>query len=1010
MTMSSDLSEKSLEATLVAGLVSSGWTQTDTSGFDAAYGIDLGQLIAFLDSTQPKLVETLDIRGTSNTRLKALARIQGEITRRGIIDVLRKGIEHEQHHIDLFYGTPSQGNTKASERYALNRFTVVRQLHFSPSATALSLDVCLFINGLPVLTFELKNSLTKQTYNDAIRQFQNDRDPKELLFTFKRAIAHFAVDDAEAWFTTKLEGKASWFLPFNQGVNDGAGNPVNPSGLKTAYLWQSILTRDGLTDIIENYAQTLTETDKKSDKKREKQVFPRFHQLDVVRKLLADVRKHGCGRRYLVEHSAGSGKSNSIAWLTHQLVRLERPDEAGTLRPVFDTVIVATDRRLLDQQIQQTIKSFAQVGATIKHAESSADLREAIQAGVKVIVTTVQKFPFVLAEIGEEHRDQHFAIVIDEAHSSQGGKTSRALTQALSTSQVESALAANLPEHADHELALDDTIDGDGDADEVQDLINQAMASRKMAVNASYFAFTATPKNKTLEMFGTPVPLPDGKTQFVPFHTYTMKQAVEEGFILDVLKSYTPVQSYYRLVKTVSADPEFDRMRAQKKLRAYVEGNQHAVNVKAHIMVDHFLEQVIALRKIGGEARGMVVTGSIRRAMQYFTAIEAYLEEIGTPYKAIVAFSGEHEFGGKKVTEASMNGFPSSEIPERIKTDPYRILVCADKFQTGYDEPLLHTMYVDKMLSGVKAVQTLSRLNRAHPKKHDVFVLDFQNDVDTIRDSFAPFYRTTILSSATDANKLHDLKTNLDDADVYTQEQVESFVAAYLKGADREQLDPVLDACVVTYKATLDEDEQVTFKGSAKSFCRTYDFLASILTYSNPGWEKLSIFLNFLVSKLPAPVEPDASKGILETIDMDSYRAEKQAAVKVLLPDENGLIEPVPAGAGGRKPEPEIDRLSNILKTFNDLFGHFKWVDADRITKLIASDIPEKVKGDKQYVNARKNSDKANARIESDKALQRIIVALMKDDTELFKQFQDNPEFRRWLSETVFDMTYDEVA
>ncbi|MHB0928158.1 MAG: type I restriction endonuclease subunit R [Candidatus Nanopelagicales bacterium] len=1008
--MSSDLSEKSLEATLVAGLVSSGWTQTDTKGFDAAYGLDLGQLIAFLDATQPKLVEALDLRGSSNTRLKALARIQGEITRRGIVDVLRKGIEHEQHHIDLFYGTPSPGNTQAAERYALNRFTVVRQLHFSPSATALSVDVCLLINGLPVVTFELKNSLTKQTYNDAIRQYQNDRDPKELLFGFKRAIAHFAVDDAEAWFTTKLEGKASWFLPFNQGVNDGAGNPVNPNGMKTAYLWQSILTRDGLTDIFENYAQTLTETDNKSGKKREAQVFPRFHQLDVVRKLLVDVRTHGCGRRYLVEHSAGSGKSNSIAWLTHQLVRLERPDEAGTLRPVFDTVIVATDRRVLDQQIQQTIKSFAQVGATVKHAESSADLREAIQVGVKVIVTTVQKFPFVLAEIGDEHRDRHFAIVIDEAHSSQGGKTSRALTQALSTSPVEGALGENLVAHADQQLALDDTLDEDGDVDEVQDLINQAMASRKMADNASYFAFTATPKNKTLEMFGTPVLGPDGETQFEPFHTYTMKQAVEEGFILDVLKSYTPVQSYYRLVKTVSGDPEFDSKRAQKKLRAYVEGNQHAVNVKAHIMVDHFLDQVIALRKIGGEARGMVVTGSIRRAMQYFTAISAYWEEIGSPYKAIVAFSGEHEFGGKKVTEALMNGFPSSEIPDRIKTDPYRLLVCADKFQTGYDEPLLHTMYVDKMLSGVKAVQTLSRLNRAHPKKHDVFVLDFQNDVDTIRDAFAPFYRTTILSSATDANKLHDLKTTLDDAEVYAQEQVEAFVAAYLKGADREQLDPVLDACVATYKANLDEDEQVTFKGSAKSFCRTYDFLASILPYSNPGWEKLSIFLNFLVSKLPAPVEPDASKGILETIDMDSYRAEKQAAVKVLLPDENGLIEPVPAGAGGRKPEPEMDKLSNILKTFNDLFGHIKWVDADRITKLIASDIPEKVKGDKQYVNARKNSDKANARIESDNALQRVIVALMKDDTELFKQFMDNPEFRRWLSETVFDMTYEDAA
>ena len=1010
MKMPSDLSEKSLESNLVAGFVSSGWVQTDTNGFNSAYGIDLAQLTAFLDATQPKLVDALDLRGDSITRTKSLARIQGDITRRGIIDVLRKGIDHEQHHIDLFYGTPSPGNQKAVERYGLNRFTVARQLHFSPTATALSLDLCLFVNGFPIATFELKNSLTKQTVQDAIRQYQSDRDPKEILFLFKRAIAHFAVDDSEVWFTTKLEGKASWFLPFNQGVNDGAGNPVNPNGLKTAYLWKSILTRDGLTDIIENYAQVITEIDRKTGKKREAQVFPRFHQLDVVRKLLADVQEHGCGRRYLIEHSAGSGKSNSIAWLTHQLVRLERPDAEGSLRPVFDSVIVATDRRVLDQQIQQTIKSFAQVGATVKHTESSADLREAIQTGMKVIVTTVQKFPFVLAEIGDAHHDRRFAIVIDEAHSSQGGKTSRALSQALSTSLHEAALHDGLIETEARQLTLDDGIDSDGDVDEVQDLINQAMASRKMAENASYFAFTATPKNRTLEMFGSPNLQPDGETQFKPFHIYTMKQAIEEGFILDVLKSYTPVSSYYRLVKTVSGDPEFDTKRAQKKLRAYVEGNQHAVDIKAQIMVDHFLDQVIALRKIGGDARGMVVTGSIRRALQYFTSITAYLEEIGSPYKAIVAFSGEHEFGGKKVTETSINGFPSGEIVERIKTDPYRLLICADKFQTGYDEPLLHTMYVDKVLSGVKAVQTLSRLNRAHPKKHDVFVLDFQNDEDAICKSFAPFYRTTILSSATDANKLHDLKAKLDDATVYTEEQVETFVAAYLKGADRDLLDPILDACVATYKAELNEDEQVTFKGSAKSFCRTYDFLASILPYSNPAWEKLSIILNFLVSKLPTPIEEDSSKGILELIDMDSYRVEKQAAIKIALPDEDGVIEPIPTGAGGRKPEPELDKLSNILKTFNDLFGHIKWDDADRISKLIASDIPERVKGDSKYVNARTNSDKANARIESDNALQRVVVSLMKDDTELFKQFMDNQDFRRWLSETVFDLTFDDVA
>lgn len=1008
--MPSDLSEKGLETTLVAGLGATGWVQTDSSGFDPAFGIDLKQLVAFLEQTQPDLVETLDLRGSSNTRLKALSRIQGAITKRGIIDVLRKGVDHGPHHINLFYGTPSPGNEKSAERFTHNKFTVVRQLHFSPTATGLSLDACLFINGLPVITFELKNSLTKQTVQDAVRQYQNDRDPKELLFAPKRAIAHLAVDDTEVMFTTKLAGKASWFLPFNQGVNDGAGNPVNPNGLKTEYLWHDILTPTGLTDIIENYAQVVIETDRKSGRKKEAQVFPRYHQLDAVRKLLADVKQHGCGGRYLVQHSAGSGKSNSIAWLTHQLIRLERPRADGALQPVFDTVVVATDRRVLDRQIQQTIKGFAQVGATIVHAEKSSDLAAAIQNGAKVVITTIQKFPFVLAQVGDTHRDRTFAIIIDEAHSGQGGKASRAVSQALGATRLEEAAAERISDALEAAPDLDSALDGVDDSDEVQDLINQSMRSRKMAANASYFAFTATPKSKTEEMFGTPFTDDAGETKFRAFHAYSMKQAIEEGFILDVLKSYTPVDSYYRLIKTVSSDPEFDSKRAQKKLRSYVEGNQHAIGVKARIMVDHFLNQVIALRKIDGQARAMVVTGSIRRALQYFTEINGYLEEIGSPFKAIVAFSGEHDFGGQKVTEASMNGFPSNDIPERIQADPYRLLICADKFQTGYDEPLLHTMYVDKVLSGVKAVQTLTRLNRAHPKKHDVFVLDFQNDADTIRDSFARFYRTTILSAATDANKLHDLKDALDDAQVYTSEQVDAFVAAYLKGADRSELDPVLDACVGDYKTNLDEDEQVAFKGSAKAFTRTYDFLASVLPYTNASWEKLSIFLNFLVSKLPAPVEEDWSKGILETIDMDSYRVEKQAAVSVLLPDEDGTIDPVPAGAGGHKPEPELDTLSNILKSFNDLFGHIQWADADRIGKLIASEIPNQVKVDQKYMNACKNSDKVNARIESDNALQRVVVALMKDDTELFKQFMDNEDFKRWMCQTVFDMTYDDAA
>jgi type I restriction enzyme R subunit len=698
----------------------------------------------------------------------------------------------------------------------------------------------------------------------------------------------------------------------------------------------------------------------------------------VVRRLLADARKNGAGQRYLIQHSAGSGKSNSIAWLAHQLIGLAKDGVT-----VFDSIIVVTDRRILDQQIRDTIKQFAQVGATVGHAEHSGDLRKFLAEGKKIIISTVQKFPFILDEIGSEHRGRRFAIVIDEAHSSQGGRTSAALSMALSTAGAEE------------------------DDETLEDKINRLMEAKKLLPNASYFAFTATPKNKTLEIFGAPEPQADGTVRHRPFHSYTMKQAIQEGFILDVLKHYTPVESYYKLVKKVEGDPEFDTKRAKKKLRRYVESHDHAIRLKAEIMVDHFHEQVLALNKIGGEARAMVVTSGIERAIQYFHAIRDYLAERKSRYRAIVAFSGEHEYGGVKVTEASLNGFPSSQIAGKIQEDPYRFLICADKFQTGYDEPLLHTMYVDKVLSGIKAVQTLSRLNRAHPKKHDVFVLDFMNDADTIQKAFAPYYRTTILADETDPNKLHDLKAALDGYQIYAPEQIDQFVALYLDGADRDRLDPILDACVADYRGRLDEDGQVDFKGKAKGFLRTYGFLSSILPYTNAEWEKLSIFLTFLVPKLPAPVEEDLSRGILEAIDMDSYRVEKRAAIKIQLPDENAELEPVPTSGGGHKPEPELDRLSNIIKAFNDQFGNIPWTDADRVHKLITEDIPQWVAADQAYQNARQHSDKQNARIEHDKALSRVMTGILKDDAELFKQFMDNEGFRRWLTDTVFRLTYE---
>ena len=995
-----DTSEKGLESLIVRAMTGSngltdasrrlaevpttyggtGWLLGDAKQYDRGFCIDLVQLGSFLEATQPKAAEALSLATDSPTRRQFLARLSSEIGKRGVIDLLRKGVSHGPHQLQLFYATPSAGNARATKLHAENRFSVTRQLAYSSNETRRALDLCLFINGLPIATFELKNSLTKQRVADAIEQYKRDRDPREPLFAFGRCAVHFAVDDSEVWMCTELRGKDSWFLPFNQGHNDGAGNPPNPHGLKTDYLWKELLTPQGLTDILENYAQIVEEKDPQTGKKRRKQVWPRYHQLRLVRQALADVRAHGVGKRYLIQHSAGSGKSNSIAWLAHQLIGLKRAEQE-----IFDSVIIVTDRRILDSQIQATIKQFMQVGATVGHAERSGDLRRFIEQGKKIIVSTVQKFPFILDEIAAEG-GKTFAIIIDEAHSSQGGKSSAAMSQALGAS-----------------VEREDA-DGPDPEDTINAVLEQRMRARKMLTNACYFAFTATPKHKTLEMFGEALP-PDGEGRIKhrPFHSYTMKQAIEEGFILDVLKAYTPVASYYKLVAKIEGDPEFDTKRAQKKLRRYVESHDHAIRLKSEIMVDQFHEQVLAAGKIGGEARAMVICSGIERAIDYFHAFRTYLAERKSPYQAIVAFSGERDYGGVKVSEASLNGFPSNDIASKIQTDPYRFLICADKFQTGYDEPLLHTMYVDKPLSGIKAVQTLSRLNRAHPKKHDCFILDFQNSVEAITYAFQDYYRTTLLAEESDPNRLHDLKAGLDAAQVYAPGQVEEVVRLFLAAAERDKLDPILDACVAAYTEQLDEEGQIDFKGKAKAFCRTYAFLSAVITYHHAAWEKLAIFLNLLTPKLPAPREEDHAKGILEAIDMESYRVEKRATLKIMLEDQDAEIAALPTESGGRKPEPELDRLSNILRSFNEQFGTL-FSDTDRIVKRIRDDIAPKVAADSAFQNAKENTPHT-ARLAHDQALGKVMQLLLKEDTQVYRQFVENESFRRLVSDMVYTLT-----
>ena len=969
--------ENGFETLIVNWLVEhNGYEEGSNADYNKEYAIDETRLFRFLQDTQPAQMGKLGVFQSEQKKRQFLNRLQGELAKRGIIDVLRNGIKVYPVDLIMFYLTPTENNVKAGKMFERNIFSVTRQLRYSQDAGKLALDLCLFINGLPIITFELKNQLTKQNTDDAVQQYKDDRDPRDLLFSFKRCMVHFAVDDACIKFCTKLAGKDSWFLPFDRGYKDGAGNPPNPNGIMTDYLWKDILTKAKLTRIIENYAQVIEETDPDTKKKSVKQVFPRYHQLDVVEKLLADVRENGIGKKYLIQHSAGSGKSNSIAWLAHQLIGLERDGH-----PMIDSVIVVTDRRILDKQIRDTIKQFMQVRNTVVWAEHSGDLTDAITKGKRIIITTIEKFPYIVPQIGAEHKENHFAILIDEAHSGQSGRNSAQMNLALSG------------------LASDDELDN-------EDKINAMMEGRKLLGNASYFAFTATPKNKTLETFG--IPYQDGDDiKHRPFHVYTMKQAIQEGFILDVLQNYTTIDSFYKLMKTVEDDPMFDKKRAQKKLRSFVESSEYTIAKKAAMMVEHFHEQVIAKGKIGGQARAMVVTSSIPRCVEYYYAINKCLAERHSPYKAIIAFSGEHKYQGQEpaLTSAIMNAFPDAKIPKTFKQDPYRLLVVADMFQTGFDEPLLHTMYVDKMLYDIKAVQTLSRLNRCHPQKHDTFVLDFANKPEMIEEAFSRYYRTTILSGETDPNKLYDLISTMESYQVYSGDDVERLVDLYLNGADRDKLDPTLDACTAIYKQ-LDTDDQIKFKSAAKAFVRTYGFLGAILPYGNADWERLSIFLNLLIPKLPSPRDDDLSQGILEAIDLESYRNEARESMSIKLEDSDSEVAPVPAGKVGHIIEPEMDLLSVILSDFNDMFGNINWNDADNVRRQIL-EIPAMVSRDEKYQNAMKNSDEQSARLESERALQQVIFAIMADNMELFKQFQDNPSFKKWLSDLVFNLTYN---
>lgn len=990
-----DTSEKGFQKYIVKYLTDTdaghSYIETSPLDFDREFCINSKQLMSFIETTQKDAFDMIQKKGERGF----LVRLDEKIKEEGVVEVLRNGVKHLDRTIDLFYHKPaSKYNIKDAERYGVNLFSVTQELKYSPDHEN-RLDLVIFLNGIPVITCELKNPLSGQTVHNGIRQYQNDRDPKEKLFTFARCMVHFAADTEMVYMCTELKKKDSYFIPFNKGLSDGkpigpfgAGNPINPNGLKTHYLWEDILSKVSLSNIIDKYARVIEETNEDTGKKKKMMIFPRYHQLTSVKQILADTKENGIGQRYLIQHSAGSGKSKSIAWLAHQLHGLF--DETGE-NNIFDSIIVVTDRTVLDKQLREEITQFSPkkgivMAITGEGSSKTNQLREAIANRKKVIICTVQTFPFLLDEI-QDMGSLKFGIIIDEAHSSQSGETSAKMNAVLAD------------KHEDEEDEEEQTL---------EDKINELIESRRMIRNGSYFAFTATPKNKTLETFGVPrryMENGEEKTAFDAFHLYPMKQAIEEEFILDVVQNYTTYNSFYKLIKSVEDNPEFETRQAQKKLRSYVEGHEFAITEKAKIMIDHFHREVRYL--INGEAKAMVVTKSILSAIKYKQAFDSYLKEIKSPYKAIVAFSGKKLYKGNEYDEASMNHFESykNDIPKNFKKREYRFLIVANKYQTGFDQPYLHTMYVDKKLRDVQAVQTLSRLNRAlKPYKKDTFVLDFFNTAEEIKLAFDPYYTSTILSEETNPNKLNDLVDALEKFEVFDQDVVTDFFILYAGNKERNILDPIIDTAAHIFKYDLNLDKRIDFKIKVKSFLRTYSYLGKLLDFNNIYWEQLWWYLKYLLPKLYIDEGEDLAAGIIESIDMESYRPSKYGTEKISLIEEPGFVAPIPVGVGGGKAEAEFDTLEHIINAFNQRFGDINWTDKDKVNDILTQQIPADMRADQRIMDAINTSpDKQNARISSDKKVEELMQQYLFTQTEIFKKFSQDLDFQRRYKEFIFD-------
>jgi len=960
----------------------SGYRVLQSYHYDKPLCLIPSETLQFIQGTQPDTYQKLKRQYGEDTPDKLLDRINKQIERRGVLDVLRKGVKDRGCDFTLTYFLPSSGmNPDHQKRYAQNRLSFIRQLHYS-ERNERSLDMVLFLNGLPLVTMELKNSLTGQVFTDAEKQYRTDRDPREPLFRFKRCLVHFAVGNEKVSMTTHLQGGKTRFFPFNKGIE----NPVNPEGHKTAYLWEDILQPDNLMELINNFIHEQEVPEKVydpkikmvRDEKHRVLIFPRYHQLDVIRQLQAAIVAEGVGHNYLIQHTTGSGKSNSIAWLAHLLTHLF--SSSDTTNRIFDSIIVVTDRRLLDKQLQDTIKQVGQVEGVVHAVDKhSAQLRGFLESGKDIIISTIQKFSVIAEEIGKL-KSKTFAVIIDEAHSSQSGESARNLRLSLSQG-----------------IELGVTED---DADEISDIdakILEVMEQRRMQDHISYFGFSGTPKNKTLELFGQK----DEEGIFVPFHAYSMRQSISEGFTLDVLQNYTTFKRYFELVKSVSEDKEYEKARTLRALTNYVDLQHYSIETKTRIMLEHFTEHTA--KTIEGKGRAMLVTSSRLHCVRYKQAFDRQMKEMELPYGCLVAFSDTvHDTdNGQNYTENGMNALPpSTSIADSFKDPQYRILIVASKFQTGFDEPLLQTMYVDKRLDGLQCVQTLSRLNRVATGKIDTLVLDFVNEPEQIQEAFQEYYQTTMLAEETDQNRLYDLQSELEGFDLYDEATIDKFcLIFYDPNEPDELLQGILDGVVERW-AELERDDREEFRSTLQSYIRLYGYISQLMTFSDVALEKLYVFSQSLNKKLPKREHSDL-QGLLDSVDLDSFRVQKtHENLQLSLEERDSKVE----GFGGDvvpRREPEQDFLSNIIQALNKVhqtdFTTEDKVDLENIYQKVRQHdgLRQVIKGDNSETNKRRKFDDV---------IDEILLGFVNSKLELYTKLSksSNPQVNTDLKRQLY--------